>query len=86
MFGMGFIEISDLMSEDAYTSQLKSVDGLEEIAREHLQLEDERAYPGVMEFILEGLYQSSFVAKETRERSTFYSDMLMRMFDGLGQE
>ena len=39
-----------------------------------------------MEMVLEGLYQSSFVAKENLDRSTFYSDMLLRMMQGLGND
>jgi hypothetical protein len=46
-------------------------------------VDDPHHVPAVMEFVLEGLYQSSFVAKETVDRATFYSDMLMRMFQGL---
>jgi hypothetical protein len=36
-----------------------------------------------MELVLEGLYQNSFVAKETVDRATFYSDMLLRMFQSM---
>jgi magnesium chelatase subunit I len=80
------IEISDRMPAPEYIAQLRGVDGLEEVAREHLPQEDDATLAAVMEFVLEGLYQNSFVAKESVERSTFYSDMLMRMFDGLQQE
>ena len=71
------------MREAEYAAALRQVDGLEEVARRYLHLEDPSAMPGVMEFVLEGLYQNSFVAKESVERSTFYSDMLLRMFDGM---
>jgi magnesium chelatase subunit I len=80
------IELSDLMPQAQYAAQLQRVQGLEEVARRHLDPEDRGARPLVMEFVLEGLYQSSFVAKETVERSTFYSDMLMRMFQGMGDD
>jgi magnesium chelatase subunit I len=80
------IEVSDAMPEAEYVAQLRSVDGLEGLARKTLPQEDEAALGAVMEFVLEGLYQHSFVAKESVERSTFYSDMLLRMFDGLKQE
>ncbi len=75
------IEISDQMPQADYAAALRQVDGLEEVARRCLPQADENALPGVMELVLEGLYQNSFVAKETVERSTFYSDMLLRMFD-----
>ena len=80
------IEVSDNMLETEYLSQLGSVAGLEDLARKSMPQENGTGLGAVMEFILEGLYQSSFVAKETVERSTFYSDMLLRMFDGLKQE
>jgi magnesium chelatase subunit I len=77
------VELSDTMPDAEYTAALHAVHGLEEVARRYLPVEDPRQLPAVMEFVLEGLYQSSFVAKETVERSTFYSDMLMRMFQGM---
>ncbi|HZL84366.1 MAG TPA: sigma 54-interacting transcriptional regulator [Candidatus Krumholzibacteria bacterium] len=80
------IEISDQMRQADYAAALRQVDGLEEVARRCLPQADEGALPGVMELILEGLYQNSFVAKETVERSTFYSDMLLRMFDRMRSE
>ena len=80
------IEVSDSMPEAQYAGELRRVAGLEEVARRYLDLEDEGARPAVMELVLEGLYQSSFVAKECVERSTFYSDMLLRMFQGLSED
>jgi len=80
------IEVSDTMPEAEYQSQLRDVAGLEDLARKHFPQAQDGAVGALMEFVLEGLYQNSFVAKETVERSTFYSDMLMRMFDGLKQE
>ncbi|HZM14955.1 MAG TPA: magnesium chelatase [Candidatus Krumholzibacteria bacterium] len=77
------LELSDSMREAEYAAALRQVDGLEDVAGRYLRLADESALPGVMEFVLEGLYQNSFVAKESVERSTFYSDMLLRMFDGM---
>jgi magnesium chelatase subunit I len=77
------IEISDVMPAVAYATELRRVAGLEELARRFLPAADPSEVPSGLEFVLEGLYQSSFVAKETVERSTFYSDMLMRMFQGM---
>jgi magnesium chelatase subunit I len=77
------IEISDIMPAAAYATELRRVAGLEELARRFLPAADPSEVPSGLEFVLEGLYQSSFVAKETVERSTFYSDMLMRMFQGM---
>jgi magnesium chelatase subunit I len=78
------VEVSDLQPESAYRAQLAAVPGLEALARKHMQLHDDEVAPA-MELVLEGLYQGSFVAKENLDRSTFYSDMLMRMFEGMGK-
>jgi magnesium chelatase subunit I len=80
------VEISDSMPDSEYAAALRRVEGLADVARKHLPMQDERDLPGVMELVLEGLYQNSFVARETVGRSTFYSDMLMRMFDGMKEE
>jgi magnesium chelatase subunit I len=80
------VEISDAMPQAAYAAALRQVDGLEDVARRYLRCDDPEEVPLAMELVLEGLYQSSFVAKETVERSTFYSDMLMRMMQGMGEE
>jgi magnesium chelatase subunit I len=77
------IEISDVMPHAEYAAELARVDGLAEVARRFLPAPDAREAACVMELVLEGLYQNSFVAKETVERSTFYSDMLLRMFQGM---
>ena len=79
------IELADTMLEADYAATLRRVDGLEEVAQRFLPQDDAAARPAVMELVLEGLYQNSFVAKECVERSTFYSDMLMRMFQGMGE-
>jgi magnesium chelatase subunit I len=80
------VEISDTMPDSEYAAALRRVEGLADVARRHLPVQDERDLPGVMELVLEGLYQNSFVARETVGHSTFYSDMLMRMFDGMKEE
>jgi magnesium chelatase subunit I len=84
--GRNRVEISDSMPQAEYAAALRRVDGLEDVARRYLPCDDPDEVPLVMELVLEGLYQSSFVAKETVERATFYSDMLMRMMQGMGEE
>jgi hypothetical protein len=74
------------MPQAAYAEALAQVDGLAEVAGRYLPGDDPSELPLAMELVLEGLYQSSFVAKETLERSTFYSDMLMRMMQGMGDD
>jgi magnesium chelatase subunit I len=82
--GGGRVQVSDVQSEAEYREQLAAVPGLETLARKHIDAAPEELGPA-MELVLEGLYQSSFVAKENLDRATFYSDMLMRMFQGLGK-
>ncbi len=80
------VAVSDRMSEAEYREALDAVPGLEDLVRGHLDDVDERDVPPAMEMVLEGLYQSSFVAKENLDRSTFYSDMLLRMMQGMGND
>ncbi len=56
------IEVSDTMPEVEYRAQLQSVSGLEELARQHMPDAAEDGRFAVMELVLEGLYQNSFVA------------------------
>ena len=79
------IEISDLMPQAEYAAELERVDGLAEVAEQFLPAESAAERVLVMELVLEGLYQNSFVAKETVDRATFYSDMLMRMFQSMDE-
>jgi magnesium chelatase subunit I len=74
------VEVSDTMPVSEYREALQRVTGLEELTRSHMKLEREDELPGAMEFVLEGLYQTSNVAKENLDDATLYSDMIMRMF------
>jgi len=80
------VQVSDLMTPSDYEAALDAVPGLEDLVRGHLDGLDERDVHPAMEMVLEGLYQSSFVAKENLDRATFYSDMLLRMMQGLGND
>jgi magnesium chelatase subunit I len=80
------VEVSDLQSDEEYRAALDAVPSLEALVRERLGEDlDERDVHPAMEMVLEGLYQSSFVAKENLDRSTLYSDMLLRMMQGMGE-
>ena len=81
----GRVQVSDQQPEGEYRAQLEAVPGLEALVRKHMDPGPDEL-PSAMELVLEGLYQSSFVAKENLDRATFYSDMLMRMFEGMGKE
>ncbi|HXX95012.1 MAG TPA: magnesium chelatase, partial [Planctomycetota bacterium] len=77
------IEISDSMTAAEYARALSGVPGLREIAERHLKPgEDESAL--AMEFVLEGLHQSSLIAKEDLESAVSYKDMLKTMFESMG--
>jgi magnesium chelatase subunit I len=79
------VEISDLQPQAEYAAALRRVNGLEDVVQRFRPDAPADELPLWMEFVLEGLYQSSFVAKETVERSTFYSDMLVRMMQGMSE-
>lgn len=80
------VEVSDLQSDEEYRAALDAVPSLEQLVRQRLGEDlDERDVHPAMEMVLEGLYQSSFVAKENLDRSTLYSDMLLRMMQGMGE-
>jgi magnesium chelatase subunit I len=80
------VEVSDRQNDFEYRTALDAVPGLEELVRARLGEDvDERDVHPAMEMTLEGLYQSSFVAKENLDRSTLYSDMLLRMMQGMGE-
>ncbi len=81
----GRVEVSDSQSNAEYRQALSQVTGLRNLVEEHLPDLEEADLYCAMEMVLEGLYQSSFVAKENLDQSTLYSDMLMRMFEGMGQ-
>jgi magnesium chelatase subunit I len=81
--GQTRVEVSDLQSDEAYRAALEAVPGLRALVEEHMDLAPAEV-PAGMELVLEGLYQSSFVAKENLDRATLYSDMLLRMFEGMG--
>jgi len=80
------VRLGDRMSESEYREALDAVPGLEELVRQHVDDVDERDVHPAMEMVLEGLFQSSFVAKENLDRNTFYSDMLLRMMQGMGND
>jgi magnesium chelatase subunit I len=79
------VELSDLLSNEKYEARLDAVTGLGPLVRKHMKLPENEVHAG-MELVLEGLYQCSFVGKENLDRATLYSDMLLRMFEGMGKQ
>jgi magnesium chelatase subunit I len=76
------LEITDLMPEAEYVRALAAVPGLEAIAREHGRAFKPEELGVAMEFVLEGLHQSSLLAKEDIDRGILYCDLLGAMYDG----
>ena len=77
------IEISDEMPIDEYFGELNKVRGLKEIAQKHMKLpaDDRYTLASAMEFVLDGLHQSSRIAKEETGHRTGYKDMVGTIFN-----
>jgi len=79
-------EVSDEMTSASCLATLKQVGGLEDIARKHLKIENEKTELGsAMEFVIEGLHQSRLLAKDELDGHTVYRDMLGSMFEGMDE-
>jgi magnesium chelatase subunit I len=77
------VEISDEMTIDAYYDELNKVRGLREVTQKHMRLpaDDRYALASAMEFVLDGLHQSSRIAKEETGRVTGYKDLVGTIFN-----
>jgi magnesium chelatase subunit I len=76
------VEITDAMASAEHLSALREIPGLEDLARTHLRV-DGAELGAAMEFVLEGLHQSSVLAKEEIEGRKVFLDMFQTMFSGL---
>jgi len=77
------LELTDDSSDADFARQVKSVPELENLTLEYLKgLKGGELAVG-MEFVLEGLHQSSLLAKEDLDRGVLYCDMLGAMYDDL---
>jgi len=81
------LELSDVLSYDEYVKVLRSVEGLEALVLKHTGREavaiEDFVSPEIavaMELVLEGLHQSSMLAKEDLDRGILYCDMLGAMY------
>ena len=83
----GSISLADDMPQAEYVRALKSVQGLEALASEHMELRDAEEHAVAMELVLEGLHQSSMLSRErTDAAGTEYKDMLKSMLSGIGED
>jgi magnesium chelatase subunit I len=74
------LEVSDGSPFDEHLGALRTVTGLEECARTHLQPGTAGELAAVMELVLDGLHQCSMLAKEDADHSVGYRDMIGAMF------
>jgi magnesium chelatase subunit I len=84
-FGAGkTVEVGDDATPAEFRAALGAVPGLEKVTRRFLpELEDEEL-PAAMEFVLEGLHQSSVLARTRVDGKTSYTDMVRSMLEGIG--
>jgi magnesium chelatase subunit I len=79
------LELSERMKAAEHLAALREVAGLEALAREHLSPADDPELGAAMEFVLEGLHQSSVLAKEELEGRRIFLDMFQTMFSGMDE-
>lgn len=77
------LELTDNMSDDEFAKTLQAVPELEVLTRQHLTDVQGAELAVAMEFVLDGLHQSSLLAKEDIDRGVLYCDMLGAMYDEL---
>ena len=80
-------EVNDDMPVEQYFSELDKVKGLRDITKKHLKLSETNKYElaSAMEFVLDGLHQSSRIAKDEVDRITAYKDLVGSIFTNTGR-
>jgi magnesium chelatase subunit I len=80
-------EVNDDMPVEQYFSELDKVKGLRDITKKHLKLSETNKYElaSAMEFVLDGLHQSSRIAKDEIDRITAYKDLVGSIFTNTGR-
>ena len=76
------LELTDEMPDADFAVALQSVPELENLTRQYMKDLPRQQGPVGMEFLLEGLHQSSLLAKEDIDRGILYCDMLGALYDG----
>jgi magnesium chelatase subunit I len=81
------VEIADEIPLDRYFEALDKVKGLRELTKKHMKLSDSNTYElaSAMEFVLDGLHQSSRIAKDEVDRMTSYKDLVGSIFTAKGK-
>jgi len=81
------LELGDDLPHAQYADALKRVKGLGDLAARYLEPRDADEHAVAMEFVLEGLHQSSMLSRErTDTGGTGYKDVLKQMLSGLGDD
>jgi len=81
------VEVADEMPIDRYFNELDKVKGLRDLTKKQLKLSDSDKYElaSAMEFVLDGLHQSSRIAKDEVDRMTSYKDLVGSIFTVKGK-
>lgn len=81
------VEVSDDMPIDQYLKELDKVKGLKELTRRHMNIPEgnKEEFASAMEFVLDGLHQSSRIAKDEIDHITAYKDLVQSIFMGKGK-
>ena len=79
----GVLELDDTLSSGDLFARLRAISGLEEVAHRYLALDGDAHVAAAMEFVLEGLAQSSLLSREDLHSGHRFRDMLSEMADSL---
>lgn len=81
------IVVGDDMPIAAYFTELNRIPALKELTKQYLQIDERDRYTlsSSMEFVLDGLHQSSKIAKDEVDHVTTYKDMIGTIFSGRGK-
>lgn len=73
------LDISDEIRHSDYLSALRSVEGLEQLARDEMGISDAMDLGAAMEFIVEGLHQNFLITKMLVGKQILYTDTVTHM-------
>lgn len=77
------LDVSDELDDEALRARLENVPGLARLAQKHAKPENDAELGAAMELALEGLHQSSLLAKDELVGGRVYRDMFEEMMRGL---
>ncbi|MBD3233994.1 MAG: magnesium chelatase [candidate division Zixibacteria bacterium] len=73
------LELSDEIDFKEYRNRVRSVPGLDSLVREYFDCDDEREFLLRMEFVIEALHQNNLLAREIKDTTFKYGDILSDM-------